>query len=282
MSISTEIEAEKLLSEEPDYAALLSKNTEPIPFVLHTSKPFFDTIKNLMRKDFNKGVIQNIESEVSTGFAHIQHYYPSFKYPKIHGIFTGFAQGFDLQVSEGDVFIGLDYFLDFKPPLQEMPMYLFQYYQPQNIAPKLMYLYSNKYMRVNKKDESVLNDMIAWGKTYYFTKQMLPCASDSLILERTQAELVLMDTYISKIWKYFVGNQLFYKEDRETKRKFLEPRPNCIEIADKCPGMVARWLGYKIVMAYMESHSELSLDDLMTEQDAQKIFKDSGFKPKIN
>ena len=272
--------AERFLTEHADLRTFLEKRSEPVSLILYATEPRYDTIKNLIENEFSAAQLQPVEEDLAAAFAHLKHYYPIFEVPEVKTVFTGFGPVI-IATENKSLFIGLEYFLGFKPPLADLPIYLFQHFTPQNIAPKVVMNYARHYEAYDIDDQTVLNEIIAWGKEYYFTKQMMPCAHDSLILEQTPASLEFMENYTGKIWKYFVTNELFYKIDRETKRKFIDPRPHCIEMADNCPGMVGRWLGYKIIHDYMKNHPDISLQQLMLEKNAQKLFADSGFKPKI-
>ncbi|MDQ4140161.1 MAG: gliding motility lipoprotein GldB, partial [Bacteroidota bacterium] len=62
--------------------------------------------------------------------------------------------------------------------------------------------------------------------------------------------------------------------------KYLEDRPTVPEIDAKCPGRIGRWVGWQIVRIYMEENPDVTLQQLMAEKDAQKIFNESHYKPK--
>ena len=64
--------------------------------------------------------------------------------------------------------------------------------------------------------------------------------------------------------------------------KYIGERPNIPEIGKQCPGRIATWVGWQIVRKYMEEHPQVSLQQLMEEKDAQKIFQQSKYKPRRN
>jgi hypothetical protein len=63
------------------------------------------------------------------------------------------------------------------------------------------------------------------------------------------------------------------------KQKYLAERPKTIEVGEKCPGRIAQWVGWEIVKSYMNSHDNVSLPELMDYQNADKLFKESTYKP---
>jgi uncharacterized protein YjaZ len=56
-------------------------------------------------------------------------------------------------------------------------------------------------------------------------------------------------------------------------------RPATLEVGEKCPGRIGQWVGWEIVKSYMNSHEEVTLQELMQSNDAEKIFKESKYKP---
>ena len=81
------------------------------------------------------------------------------------------------------------------------------------------------------------------------------------------------------IWANFIQNEWLYETNHIIKQKFLGERPNVYEIGEKCPGRVGAWLGWRIVNAYMKN-ANVSVQQLMAEQDHHKIFAQSNYKPK--
>jgi uncharacterized protein YjaZ len=63
------------------------------------------------------------------------------------------------------------------------------------------------------------------------------------------------------------------------KQKYLSERPKTVEVGEECPGRIAQWVGWEIVKKYMATHPDVSLSDLMKNTDAEKIFRESKYKP---
>ena len=122
--------------------------------------------------------------------------------------------------------------------------------------------------------------MIDFGKAYYFTRQMVPCATDAQIVGYSPE--VLQDVLENQetIWANFIQNELIYETNHQIKVKFIGERPKIPEIGSKCPGRIAAWLGYEIVKSYMDKNPEVSLTQLMSNADANRIFMQSGYKPR--
>lgn len=227
---------------------------------------------------------QVLETDFKEAFQHLKYYYPSFKEPKIYTIFTGFlGQGAlpnpELQVSDSTIIIGLDYFMGKKGKyLPDVYDYQIKKVSPQAIVPQAILQLSSRYNATNPQDKSLLAEMIWYGKSYVFGKTMLPSKSDSLFLGYTGEQLAATYDNQSVVWAYFIDNKLLYSTQDPVKGKYIGERPSTPEIGAACPGGIGRWLGFRIVSKYYYEDEKLTIQDLMKNPDAQKVFEASKYK----
>ncbi len=244
------------------------------------TNPHIDTLLMETKKVF--GDLSEIKREFQQAFANMKYYYPDFTPPKIITVITG-LEG-DLYVSDSLVIVGLDYFLGpkakYKPNMYE---YMLRRYQKNFIVPSVMLLYGieGRFNKTSVEDKTVLADMIAFGKAYYFAKRMMPCTPDSIFIAYTQEEISGSRKNEGLIWYRFIEDQVLYETSHQIKQKFIDERPKTIEVGEKCPGRIGSWVGWQIVNTYMERFPETTLPQLMLLPSADKIFKDSKYKPDI-
>ncbi|MCC5944043.1 MAG: hypothetical protein JJT94_03860 [Bernardetiaceae bacterium] len=245
--------------------------------------PYIDTVKQQVAKTYTD--FSNLKSDITKAFQYLKYYYPETPVPAtFYTMITGFS-GPDIVVSDSIIAIGIDYFLGTKntayvPPSEPYRnMYVWRRYEPAIIPLHLMLYYSNLYNEHERTDNSLLNEMIAWGKSYYFVEKMIPQAGDSAIIGYTDKQIA--DTYVSAdvVWAYFVENNLFYETSPSKKRKYIDERPSTPEIANECPGRIGQWLGWQIVRTFMARHPEITLPELMKMTDAKMIFQKSKYRP---
>ncbi len=221
----------------------------------------------------------SVESDLSLLFRRVKYYYPEFKIPQIVTIASGFG-GYDLVVSEELIIVGLDYFLGknakFKP--NDFPGYILKYYEKENITSKIAYFIAQRYAEENLKDDSMLAQMIFHGKVYEFTKTVMPCTADSIIVEYSNEDLELAAQLDGFTWAHFQKNRLFYTTDNTIIIKYIDNRPATLEIGEQCPGRIGRWMGYEIVKSYVDNNG-VSIQELMKTNDAKLIFNKSKYKP---
>lgn len=241
------------------------------------TNPYFDSLYFETQRVF--GDLNQLKEEFEQAFTNLHYYYPEYPQPRIQFVITGLDG--DLYLSDTLIIVGVDHYLGegakYRPRMYE---YILRQYIPENIVPSVMLLYGidTKVNVTNMNDKTVLADMVAYGKSYYFAKQMLPCKADSILMSYSAKEIAGARKNQDLIWFRLVEDEVLYSTANIMKQRFLGERPKTVEVGPECPGRIAQWVGWQIVNSYMKSHPDVSLQDLMKIQDADKLFKDSKYK----
>ena len=244
------------------------------------TNPHLDTLLTEIHRVFGNGT--ELQHEFERAFINLKYYYPQFQPPKIQTIVSGLET--DLFVSDSLVIIGLDYFLGdgakYRPNMHE---YLLRRYNKNFIVPSVLLLtgIDSRFNKVNPEDKTVLADMIAYGKAYYFTKQMLPCTPDSILIGYTKKEIKGSREFENLIWSRLIEDQVLFATSHLVKQKYIAERPKTIEVGEQCPGRIGQWVGWQMVKKYMQVNQNVTLPELMDKQNASQLFKDSGYKPQV-
>ncbi len=245
------------------------------------SNPHIDTLLMETHRVFGNG--QGLRAEFYQAYANLKYYYPDFNPPKIQTLISGLES--DLFVTDSAVYVSLDYFLGpgakYRP--NNMYAYMLRRYTKDFIVPSVMLLMGvdSRFNQTQPEDRTVLAEMIAYGKAYYFAKRMLPCVSDSLLIGYSAREMQGSLDFENLIWSRLVQDEVLFSTSHLVKQKYLAERPKTIEVGEECPGRIAQWVGWRIVEKYMADHPDVSLQQLMAQRDAQKLFKESGYKPRV-
>lgn len=239
--------------------------------------PYVDTLYNETTAFY--GDFSDLKLEFEDAFSRIKHYYPNFKAPKIKTMVTGFGSS-EMYVGKDQIIIGLEYYLGkgakYRPP--GIPQYILPRYDKAYIVPAVMLLYANNFLKEDLSDQTMLADMIYYGKKFYFAKQMMPCAPDSLLVWYSGQQLADVEENKDVIWFHLLNNELLYNTNHFEKQKYMDERPNVAEIGEKCPGRIGSWVGWDITRAYMKTNPSISLQDLMANPDAKDILTQSKYK----
>ena len=241
--------------------------------------PSLDTLYQETKTVFGDG--SELEEQLSLAFSYIKYYYPDFNAPKVQTMVTGFGSS-EIFVSDSLVVIGLDYYLGeqakFRP--NGFPDYILKRFDKAYIVPAIVLLLTDKYVASFSSDNTMLAEMLYFGKRFYLAKKTMPCVNDSLIIWYDGKELINVENNKEVLWHHFLDKQLLFESNHMVKKKYIEERPKVLEIGDKCPGRIGTWLGWDIVRAYMEQKPEISVQQLMMINNAQEIFNGSKYRAK--
>lgn len=222
--------------------------------------------------------ISDIQTDLENAFAYIKHYFPDFKTPKVYTYVSGFNA--DLLIEEDLIVIGLDYFLPADHAFQpDLPRYLASRYERKYLVPMIVLAISSRYNQVDPADNTLLSEMIFYGKAYHFVKAIMPCTSDQFIIGYTPNEIEECWSNEEFIWSHFVENELLFQTNPFEIRKYIGEAPFTDAISTNAPGRLGRWVGWNIVDDYQVSQ-DLELPLLMAESDVEKIFRQSGYRPR--
>lgn len=266
-----------------DYGILPDENVMAEKFWLLAGDDKFKELFAEVNNEYKD--ISDVEPQLESLYKHIKFYFPRFKEPTLYMIMGGFG-GFDANfMNDTTVVLGMENFLTKKgkyfPRRETTPYYLHRHFTRDKIASKISNMLGQyEFANFNTNDNALINDMIYWGKIYYFTEHMIPLAPDSVIIEYTPDEMNRVEMNKVETYAYFAKNEFFYNEEKAAERKFVAPRPVTNEIGDKAPGRIGRYLGWEIVRSYMKNNSKVTLEELMKDMDHKGIFRKAKYKPK--
>jgi hypothetical protein len=226
------------------------------------------------------GNLEDLKKQLEIAFKHIKYYYPDFKKPQI--ITTFMALDLELMVSEDFIVIPLETFLGPKAKYRpQYPAYLLQRFDKPYIVPSILTILSNKYNAIDPNDRSLMSDMVFYGKSYEFTRAMLPDVADSLVVAYADSNMTKTWNSQDLVWGYFLDNKLLYETNDRVKEKYIGDRPKVFEIGNDCPGRIGQWLGWRIVSRYRTENPSISLVELMKNPNARDIFEKSKYKGQL-
>ena len=276
---------QELISIQKDYQPFLNgdlNNPEAVRYLRafvedSLSVRLYRKVKSVYPDLSEVGVI------VSDVYRYFNYYYPKIQLPD--HVFTC-VSGVDpespsIMFFDEGLVISLDWYLEGDAVYERigMPRYRAERTNQSGIAKDLaQQLYLN-YIRHEHKQSDLLEEMIDAGKMYYFIEAMCPSISDEVLLGYTNSQMKWAEENEGNIWADLVGNQRLYASDYELFRTFFADGPFTNEYSHEAPPRLGEFLGLHIMRSYMGSHN-VSLQNLMDDMDFQRIFQESGYKPK--
>ncbi len=247
-------------------------------------KPLFDAVE----KTFDEKRINDLKDEFKKAFQHLKIYYPNTKVPKIYTTVTGFGDfgGLDFYVDKDMIVVSLDFFLGekyapkgYRPNRNLIPDYQWKRFSPESIVMNTMIFMSNAHNATNMKDQTMIAEMIYYGKAYYFVKKMMPCVKDSILFGYSKEDLrnIADDRNRNFIWNFIIEKKALFSEKESTKKTYLGESPYIAEINKKCPGRVGRWFGWRMIKRFEEKNTDVPFEKIMQNPNAQELFEKSKY-----
>jgi len=178
--------------------------------------------------------------------------------------------------------IGLDNYLgkDYKAYIADgLPAYRVERMTPNNILPDCMRVLGKVSKISAMSGNTLLDKMIEAGKLLYFIDAMIPGTDDRYKIEYTTNQIDWIRKNEAHVWAAIIENRMVYSSDGQTIRVFMADGPFTAEFSKESPTRLGEWIGWQIVKKYMTNNHEISFQQLMGEQDAQKILSLSRYKP---
>jgi hypothetical protein len=279
MSIKSADEMEQFLKKNDFYTRLLFRTTaEDTSFVNY----YYNVVTHPETQAFYKEVLteygdfNELQNEFAAAFSKLIENYPSFRPPTIYTTFTGLEN--DIYVSDSTVIISIEAFAGKNAKYRPVqPAYILRRYEKRYIVPTVIRLLSQSFIEQSQAT-SLLNDMLYFGKTLEFTKEMMPTTSDSLIMGYPDS--TMRATWYSQglVWAYFIDNSLLYEQKPIEKEKYLGERPYVTEIGPECPGRIGQWLGWRIIQKFRTENTDVSFQELMKMKDPEEILRKSKYR----
>jgi hypothetical protein len=239
--------------------------------------PSLDTLYNESVAAYSDADLDEIKRDLEMAVGKLKSLYPNTKTPRMQTAVTGLYK--DLFISDSLIIVGLDFFIGkgatFTP--KDIPAYVLSRYNKEHLASIVVKFFSGQQV-ANGRSETLLSEMIDFGKTYYLASRLLPCTPDSILLGYTPKNMELIYQNEPVIWANLLENEVLYETSHVIKRKFIGERPNVYEIDEECPGRIGAWVGWRIVEQYMKQN-DVTIKELLADSDNDKIFRLSGYKP---
>lgn len=290
MACRSEADVQAFLARHPDFKRSFlgvdsTQSDAALAAQMHqlVSNEAIRNLYNETRQAFSD--FSDVKAGFEDAFRHIKYYYPDFKIPKIQTTISGLgtlSKGQDLFVSDSLIVVSLDFYIGSKASYEpDVPEYVLRRYRKEYIVPSVVLLLSQHYNRTSPADQSLLTEMVYYGKAFEFAKAVQPNLPDSVATVIFSGQQ-LQETEENKeaVWAHFVKEKLLYETSHFKKIKYIGERPYTAEIGAKCPGAIGRWLGWEIVKKYRREHPGVSLPELMQDTRTQHIFEQSQYKGK--
>ena len=292
MSIDTARIVEQIAELREKYGDFFALYTEKIiPIGNETSPNYYPLIKgfvndSMVREIYNEaqlclGDMSDIERELTIAFGYIRRYFPNIEIPRVLIHISGF--NYNIVLADGFLSVGEDFYLgdDYEPYLYLENLYEYQrrnMYR-EKIAPNYVYGFLVGEFPMDVFSTRLLENMLYRGKIMYLQTVIMPNQPQHVLFGFTPETLQWCKDNEQQMWLYILEKRHLFVNDMFTVAKYLNEAPFTSFFGNESPGQAAVWLGYRIVKQYMDNNTHITLPELMSETDYQKILEQSKYKP---
>lgn len=221
-----------------------------------------------------------VEKDLTRGFRKLKRELPSIKVPHVYSQISALNES----VVVGDSILGfsIDKYMGEDYPLYKNYFYDYQRRSmiPGRIVPDcFMFFLLSDYPFPENNEHSLLDCIMHKGKIQYVIKGILNYDSYGQELGYTKEENEWCTKNRKEIWAYMLANGHLQSTDPMVIRKYTAPAPYTAYFGDGSPAMVGIWMGIQIIDSYMRNNKEITVEELMKDNDYRQILVDAKFKP---
>lgn len=225
--------------------------------------------------------ITDVEESLSLAFKRVNTVFPNIKIPTVYSHFSGFGEY--IVVTDSIVSISLDYYLGKDYENYKYVDGIFDYMllnlRREKISSDLVFWWLTTEFPYENDTPQLLSNMIYYGKIMYLTEIFLQEQDEYTLMGYSKEQWDWCEANESKMWNYLLENKLLFSTDALTTAKFINPAPFTSFFPEDSPGRTGIWIGWQIVRAYMENNPNVSLADLMKNNNGQMILENSNYRP---
>jgi len=225
--------------------------------------------------------LKNLENKFSLAFQYYKYYFPAARIPEVYTYISGLDIQYPIGFSDSSLIIAIDDYLGpaFQPYKQlGLPVYQINMFREEFIVRDCFEEIADAYMYGIRPGNTFIDHMIYEGKRLYFLDCMLPFENDEIKILYTPEQLKWCKASESQLWEFILDNEFLYTPELQIINKFFQDGPFTRGFQDSPPRLGA-YMGWQIVRSYMNRNKEISIIDLIQNQDSQDILSSSGYKP---
>jgi len=236
-------------------------------------------VKALTDKEFSN--YKKLEKQLKKAFKYYSYHFPDKELPTIYTYVSGFNQS--VVTAENIIGISLDKYLgrdcEYYQQLSTTPQYKVQNMHKDKILSDVAFAWGITEFEDASAATNLMGNMIQKGKLMYLVDAMLPSLPDSFKIGYTPQQLEWCQMNEPQMWTYLIEKEMLYTTKRMNIVRYINDSPSTSGFPFDSPGRTGVWIGWQIVRQYMKKHPEVTLAQLMDNNNFQKILNDSGYNP---
>lgn len=223
--------------------------------------------------------VDSLQEALNTGFSRLHFLYPEWEIPTLYLFVSGFNSS--VMYYENIMGVGVDMYLGSEYPYYNQVVYDYQKQTMRKacVACDVLSMYLAYHISYNSKYNRLLEQMIFRGKQLFLLAQLLPNEPVWEVIGYSKEQWDWCEQYEQAIWNRIMQKRDLFKTESNVLSSYMNDGPFTAEVTQDSPGRLGVWVGWRIVDSYMRNNKDVTLRELMNENDAQKILEQSYYKP---
>ncbi len=221
------------------------------------------------------------EKTLEKAFKRYKYFFPDKEVPGIYTVISGFNES--VIVSETSIGIALDKYLGKECIFYKRlgwPVYLVNNMTRKMICRDVMHSWGlTEWGFSDSINNNVINNMLYNGKIHYFVNKTLPELPEHVLMGFTEDEMKFCRNNEEQMWTYLIEHKILFSTDYMDVRRYTSKSPFTPGFPNESPGRAANWIGYHIIKSYMKNNPEVTVKQLMNDNNYQQILNASKYKP---
>lgn len=285
-SLDTANFAEEIRDIQNDFPVFLEGDLNDIGAVNYLKGFATDTfcirINNIAEKKFSN--TDKLAKNIKSVYQIFNYYYPNIKLPEETYFYVS---GIDyntpsIMTLPDGILISTDMYLENESSIYDyvgMPRYRSLRCQPSYITRDIAESLYTTFIYKKQYQKDVLTEMIDAGKRLYFIEALNPSLPDSIIMGYSSKQINWVEQYEGDVWASIIGNDMLYAKNAELFRNLFGDGPFTQAFSNESPARLGEYIGLQIIRSYM-TNNDVSLQEMLNNDDIQQIFQSSQYKPR--
>ncbi|WP_461631117.1 gliding motility lipoprotein GldB [Labilibaculum euxinus] len=287
-AVKQESDLNQLRQQYPDVLQLYSNkviglgDSDDSDYMVYLNKFLTDSTMNQVADSVAKKfpTLDKEEKELTNAFKYLKYYFPEKPVPNCCSQISGFNQS--IVVAQNLIGISLDKYLGKYCAFYSYlgtPMYARENMIPERIVQDVVLAYALTEFPFTPLKDDLISNMIYQGKIRYFLQAMMPQKSEADVMKYSQKELEWCEENDELMWGYIIEQKHLFTSEYRTVIKYINDGPFTPGMPQESPSRTGIWIGWQIVKEYMAKHPEVTINQLMTENDYAAILRESAYQP---
>lgn len=223
--------------------------------------------------------VSEIEKKITVAFQYIKHYFPEKKIPEVYMHVSGFNQS--VVVADNILSLSIDNYLGADYVYYQDLVYSYQLNaMVKEKAPSDMIMgwLLSEFPMKNYSDR-LLDNILYRGKILFLIETFMPTEKEEMLMAYTPEQLKWCYKNQKQMWIAIAEQKHLFLNDRMTSAKYINEAPFTAYFTQESPGRAGIWIGWQIIRSYMKNNKNITLRELMNNENYQQILEQSGYKP---